>query len=478
MINFRKFPDIELEGKRLIWDSRQSEGDLPERVYLNPLLSEDLRNALLRRPRVAELVEDAPMRQLAVDASRALGVPSSRLKVIGVTGTNGKTSTTHLMAYVLASVGHRVLQIGTLGIDLWEADPGGPPRVVAHEESGFTTPEAPSLHDIMRQAAEAGVTHVVMEVSSHALSLDRVAGVEFDLAVFTNLSQDHLDFHASMEDYATAKRLLFERELVRSSKPLKWAVVAVPDSTSKRLFGDVLQLPESLNLEKVLQGSGFVIESEKLDGVQIQIKGESRLQSRLIGEHNAWNIAVCFRSLQLLESFSVEDFNRALKTYAGAVGRLERVGERCFVDYAHSPDALEKVLQTLHASKSTTQKLVVVFGCGGDRDKSKRPLMGEIASRYADSIWLTNDNPRGEDPSCILDDILSGIPENDRAKVTVCADRAEAIGRAIQSSTSHDIVAVCGKGHESYQIIGNQKLKFSDQDCIRKSLEASVGSAG
>jgi UDP-N-acetylmuramoyl-L-alanyl-D-glutamate--2,6-diaminopimelate ligase len=479
MIRFNKFPELQLRGRRLIWDSRQSEAASAEIVYLNSSASPDIESKLRARAGASEFVCDDVVSRLGRDASEAAGFPSRRLCVIGVTGTNGKTSGTHIMSYALSALGKRVLQIGTLGIQVWEKKPDlGGAHIVFSEETGFTTPEAPSLHDLFRQALEAGVTHVVMEVSSHALSLGRVSGVEFDGGIFTNLSQDHLDFHGTMESYGAAKRLLFSRELVASSKSKKAAILGLPDDLSWKLFAAGLGDLPGINRQDVRMGEYFSVEKSSLLGLQVSVRGQGKLQSSLIGSHNAWNLALSFAMLQALEGVSLSEFSRVMLSYPGIPGRFERIGSHCFVDYAHTPDALEKVLSTLRATVQGEEKVVVVFGCGGDRDRGKRPQMGRIAGHLADVVWVTSDNPRTEDPQSILDQIVAGVDDKDRVKLRISVDRSEAIRRALDESRSIDVVIVCGKGHENYQIIGTEKFPFSDQDCIRTYLKASSDSRG
>ncbi|MEO5667314.1 MAG: UDP-N-acetylmuramoyl-L-alanyl-D-glutamate--2,6-diaminopimelate ligase [Bdellovibrionota bacterium] len=479
MIQFNKFPDIVLRGKKVIWDSRQSQSGAPERVYISTEASQDLRAKFVARNNVAEKIEEPQLLSLGKDVSEALGFPSRKLKIVGVTGTNGKTSSTHIMSYVLASQGHRVLQIGTLGIQIWEQDPSvsGSARIVFSAETGFTTPEAPSLHDLFQQAVDAAVSHVVMEVSSHALQIGRVSGIEFDVGLFTNLSQDHLDFHKTMEAYASAKRLFFERELAESSKKRKFAIIGVPDETSEKIFLAPLKTVVGIERHELRRGKTFEVVSSSLEGLKVSVGAEGSFRSHLIGIHNAWNLSLCFCALHLLEGVTTSEFESILEKYPGIPGRFERVGDYCFVDYAHTPDALEKVLSTLRSEIRRDEKLVVVFGCGGDRDRTKRPQMGRIAGRIADTVIITSDNPRTEDPQSIIDQIFEGVDAGDRHKVRVCWDRAEAIRRAVKESGPEDVIAVCGKGHEDYQIIGTTKFPFSDQDCIRKCLQASADSS-
>ncbi len=479
MIRFNKFPELQLRGRRLVWDTRQSEGADAEIVYLNSSASLDVSTKLRGRLAAAEVVADDVVTRLGRDSSEAAGFPSRRLCVIGVTGTNGKTSGTHIMAYALAALGKRVMQIGTLGVQVWEKRPDHVgAHIVFSEETGFTTPQAPSLHDLFRQALEAGVTHVVMEVSSHALILGRVSGVEFDGGIFTNLSQDHLDFHGTMEAYGAAKRLLFSRELLISSKKRKVAVIGLPDQMSESFFANGIGELPGVTRRDLRIGEFFSVDAASLSGLELSLGGHGKLQTTLIGVHNAWNLALSFAMLESLEGIALADFSRVMASYPGIPGRFERIGTHCFVDYAHTPDALEKVLSTLRTTLRGDEKIVVVFGCGGDRDRGKRRQMGQIAGQWADVVWVTSDNPRTEDPQSILDQIVVGVEAKDRLKLRICVDRAEAIRRALEESRPIDVLIVCGKGHESYQIIGTEKFPFSDQDCIKTYLKSSLDARG
>lgn len=469
-IKFQRFPRVNLRGLDLIWDTRQEPLGGPERVYVSPHLNDDLKNQLRIRgqKKLCECVEGSDvLHALGKDISLALNYPSRSLYVVGVTGTNGKTSTVEALAWLYSSLGKTVMQVGTLGISLWQKDLSGFGKKLWTVESGFTTPEAPSLHQLMKDALDLNVEVFLMEVSSHALDLGRVSGIDFDAALFTNLSQDHLDFHKTMQDYSLAKQKLFTDSLKTSVKSNKVALMAAPDAYSldfttrvSGLLHDIpsLVLQNGMNLEVI--HNGIDILKFKFEDVVYE--------SKLLGAHNVWNLSL---SLALLKSngFSEIDLQKLLPKFNGPVGRLERVAGNCFVDYAHTPDALENVLKSMKSFCGQGSRIFCVMGCGGNRDQSKRPLMGNIAAQWADQVWVTNDNPRFEEPILIANQIMAGVPDSKKNKVKILLDRAEAIAEAVHSLNRNDVLLVAGKGHETYQIIGDHVKAFSDQDEIRKN---------
>jgi UDP-N-acetylmuramoyl-L-alanyl-D-glutamate--2,6-diaminopimelate ligase len=477
-LDFERFPQLYLEGRQLIWDTRQFQNsEQEERVYINPHLSFEFQEQLRTRAQQGECVSGpASLTQLGIDASEALGHPSCKLFIVGVTGTNGKTSCVEALAWMYSSLGFRTLQIGTLGISIWDYDKQKScGSRLQRVESGFTTPEAPSLHKLFATCCDHKITHVVMEVSSHALELARVAGVDFDAALFTGLSQDHLDFHGSMENYAAAKAKLFTHYLVNSSKKNRQAIMCQPDILSEQFIKAVEKSFDvkdgALKWDTLSLGKLFSISSKGLDGVDF-VLNEEKFSSKLIGEHNAWNLALCIKLLLKNSPKSINFFKNNLKNFSGSIGRMERVVANCFVDFAHTPDALEKTLNTLKSVQKDQTKVFAVMGCGGNRDRQKRPQMGRIAAQLADRVFITNDNPRFEDPKKIADEIMSGVAEGDKSKSTLCLDRAQAIQMAIQEMKSDDILLVAGKGHENYQIFSDKKVIFSDQEQIRESWAA------
>jgi UDP-N-acetylmuramoyl-L-alanyl-D-glutamate--2,6-diaminopimelate ligase len=391
-------------------------------------------------------------KNLPLLAKRFYAYPEKALTFTGVTGTNGKTS----VAYQLTEA-HQLFHvpaayIGTLG----EGD------IHNLQPLGITTPDALNLARLSAQYYQKGIQKVSMEVSSHALEQGRVAGIDFNQAIFTNLSHDHLDYHLSMEAYARSKAKLFE------SSALKWAIVNhddhyqlmitqnLPVMCQKLTFGmnegsDV----RALNVEVNMNGCQFDVTSPW---------GSHHLQITSMGIFNVYNALAIFSSL-MVQGYPEEEVVRVLTLLHASPGRMEVVrNDPCvIVDYAHTPDALENVMSTLSQLKQ--RRLWVVFGCGGDRDKIKRPLMGRIASQYADEIIITNDNPRNEVPEMIIDEISRGLLPH--VKVNKIPDRKEAIYHALQFADKEDIVLVAGKGHEAYQQIGKQRLKFSDQAVVK-----------
>ncbi|NWG87209.1 MAG: UDP-N-acetylmuramoyl-L-alanyl-D-glutamate--2,6-diaminopimelate ligase [Hydrogenophilaceae bacterium] len=401
--------------------------------------------------------------QAAAIAAEWYGHPSEALWTIGVTGTNGKTSCSHWLAEALTALGRRTAMVGTLGN-------GFPPcgdKPGALSETGHTTPDAVTLQGLFAEFREAGAAGVAMEVSSHALDQGRVEATGFDVAVLTNLSRDHLDYHGDMAAYAHAKAKLFDWP------GLKWAVLNLEDELGQRLYGDLEGGPTRVLGYGLRNGE---VHAEHLElhrkGMTLDVTtpwGRGRLQTALLGEFNAYNLLACLAAL-LASEVKLEDALAALAKVKPVAGRLQRVGSddaapTVIVDYAHTPDALHKVLDTLKPL-AADGRLICVFGCGGGRDKGKRPQMGGIASAQADRVIVTSDNPRGEDPAAIIAEILAGMPPGQTAVV----DRADAIARAIAEAGSDDIVLIAGKGHEDYQEIAGRRLHFSDVEEAARGL--------
>ena len=395
-------------------------------------------------------------------AGRFFGNPSRHMWLAGVTGTNGKTSCSHWIAQSLTRLGRKTAVIGTLGC-------GFPGKL---EAAGNTTPDAITLQSQLAALRASGGTGCAMEVSSHGIDQGRINGVEFDVALFTNLSRDHLDYHKTMEDYGAAKARLFRWP------QLKHAVVNVDDR-----FGR--ELAESIDKSRInVLGYGFgkgEIAGHRLDlstrGLKLEITtpwGAARLTSQLIGGFNAANLLGALGVLMTAE-VSLQDAVDALAQVEAVPGRLQMVrlpnAPLVVVDYAHTPDALEKVLQTLRDLLSPGAKLYCVFGCGGDRDPGKRPLMGEVATRLSNSTIITSDNPRSENPRAIIEDIVTGAHPNYEIEV----DRSGAIFKMLQLAAPDDVVLIAGKGHETYQEIGSQRLPFDDVQVAREMLKRLAG---
>ena len=403
--------------------------------------------------------------QLGQLADRFFGQPSSHMTVSGVTGTNGKTSCAWLLASALQRLGLDGALIGTIG---W----GLPGSLHAAE---LTTPDVITVHRLLARLAGAGARHVVMEVSSHALDQGRVDGVRFANALFTNLSRDHLDYHGDMISYAEAKARLFKRPGLRT------AVVNVDDEFGLQLFGSLDQgmhcVAVSTREHPGLRASRWLRAADiqaHASGLVLSLRsswGDASLESPLLGTFNAANLLLVLAVL-LEQGIELPTAVEALGEVTAPAGRMQALARGpnaplVIVDFAHSPDALEKALDAARAH--CRGRLWCVFGAGGDRDKGKRPLMGEVAARLADRLVITSDNPRTETPELIITDIRAGIGQHEH--VLEQADRALAIGQCIAEADPDDVVLIAGKGHEQYQQVGSLRRPFSDQACAIAALE-------
>lgn len=411
----------------------------------------------------------APVVCVTSDAHQALAElacafndhPSRQMDVIGVTGTNGKTTTVHLIERLFAGLGLKTGRIGTLGVKIGDEE----------IEGAHTTPEAPELQATLRRMADAGVQKVAMEVSSHALAQDRTWGTRFSTVVFTNLTQDHLDYHADMEDYFQAKLRLFRDYPPEDGR----MVVNLDDPFGRRLVDESLRptitygLSEAAhlraeNVQMLPSGSEFTL-NFRPQNLKIPVR------LRLPGLFNVYNALAALAAVYHQSSKPMELLLPILESLTGAPGRFETVDAgqdfAVLVDYAHTPDALENVLRA--ARKITSSRVLAVFGCGGDRDRTKRPKMGRIAASEADVAYVTSDNPRTEDAEAIVKDILTGMEGS--TNVTVEVDRRSAIYMAIQAARTGDTVVIAGKGHEDYQILGTTKHHFDDREVAREALE-------
>ncbi len=426
----------------------------------------------------ADLLEGRSVARVLVGSARAalarlagayFDHPSGSLTVIGITGTNGKTTTSYLVDGLLAAQGRRTGLIGTVQYRI------GALSIPA----GQTTPEALETQQLLRRMVDEGVTGVAMEVSSHALALSRVEGIDFDVAVFTNLTQDHLDFHVTMDAYRDAKRHLFVL-LAAGHKPTRTAVVNADDASGLAMVAD---LPLH-TLTYGVRGRADVRPtrwSSGAEGIRMNVRtpaGHLDIASPLVGEHNVENLLAA-TGVGIALGMEPALIARALGSVGSVPGRFERVeaGQPFLVvvDYAHTPDALERTLETARKLRGPGGRLAVVFGCGGDRDRGKRPLMGGIAARLADRVWVTSDNPRSEPPEAIIADIVAGIPGGialDRHETI--PDRKAAIQRALTWAGAGDVVVIAGKGHETYQIIGSDVLPFDDRAQARAALAGRV----
>jgi UDP-N-acetylmuramoyl-L-alanyl-D-glutamate--2,6-diaminopimelate ligase len=397
---------------------------------------------------------------LAIIAANFYGHPADKLSLVGVTGTSGKTTTTKMMESIFDANGEPVGLIGTIEYR------AGDERLTADR----TTPDAVVLQEWFAKMVNTGVKHAVMEVSSHALALKRTYGIRFAAAVFTNLSQDHFDFHKNFEDYFAAKKTLFD-QIDRSRRT---AVVNIDDHYGRRLAGELGKAMMSFGRAPkadVRPVEGFVIDVRGLRGRVRTPAGEIRVESRLLGLPNLYNwlgaiggaIAVGIPKQAIEEGIRDLAFVRGRFEYVPSTGGLTVI-----VDYAHKPDALEKLLHAVR-ELAGKKRLILLFGCGGDRDKDKRAKMGNIGGRLSDFTILTSDNPRSEKPEAILDDIEKGIRGAGRyLRIT---DRGEAIARAIDEASDDDVIVIAGKGHETYQVVGDQIVHFDDREEAERALK-------
>jgi UDP-N-acetylmuramoyl-L-alanyl-D-glutamate--2,6-diaminopimelate ligase len=391
-------------------------------------------------------------------AAAFYGYPAQKLKLIGVTGTNGKTTTTHLIEFLLTQAQLTTALMGTL-YTRW----GGFEQTAAH-----TTPFAPELQHQLAAALKSGCQLAVMEVSSHALAQGRIMGCPFDVAVFTNLTQDHLDFHRDMEDYFAAKALLFSPGYLQGR-----AIINADDPYGQRLIGQITQQVWCYSVQEStdLWTSDLSYEPTGVSGMLHTPKGEVAFRSPLVGQYNLSNLLAAV-GVVLHLGIDLQLIADSLPQFPGVPGRMERLQNSpkqdisVIVDYAHTPDSLENLLKA--ARPFIPGKMICVFGCGGDRDRTKRPKMGAIASQLADKVVVTSDNPRTEDPERILDDILAGIPS--KVQPEVIGDRATAIRSAILQAQPGDGVLIAGKGHEDYQILGTEKIHFDDREQAQAAL--------
>ncbi len=422
-------------------------------------------------------------------AGRFHGEPSHHMKVVGITGTNGKTTCSQLLAQLFSYLGESTGVIGTLGYGVLEAatqdaSDRSTPRSVSGLSStsltatGLTTPDAVSSQQILADMYSRGVQRVAMEVSSHSLDQGRVSGIHMDGAVFTNLSRDHLDYHQTMAEYLAAKNKLFQ------FPGLQYAVINHDDPAGRTLADGLAASVECYPYSLVDHAASLHVTDVEWSAVGVVATivtpwGSARLSSGLIGEFNLSNLlavigAGCASGFALAEVVAAAGL---LSAVAGRMEVISQVGPRVVVDYAHTPDGLAKALQALRgfAGKELAGKLWCVFGCGGDRDKGKRPEMAAVAARIADEVIVTTDNPRSEAPAAIIDDILAGVTGvHDPVAVSTSLrridDRAEAIRFAIVNAASHDTVLIAGKGHEDYQLIKGEQLPFSDSAQARLAL--------
>ncbi len=433
-------------------------------------------------PGVAQILVPSARRALADLASVWYGNPANQMTLIGVTGTNGKTTTTHMLEAILVAAGYRAGLLGTIQYRYGGRSFSAP----------NTTPESLDLQRMLREMLDSGVTHAVMEVTSHALDQERVRGCRFRVAVFTNLTRDHLDYHGDERSYLAAKARLFEEHLAPQAEG-GVAVLNAEDPASREIQGRARGRVIWYGMEA---GSHFVAAHcfADLGGTRMRILypgGETELFTPILGMVNVSNaLAACASAWAL--GIEPGRWAAGLGALTSVPGRLEVVsrgpeegdgGVTVLVDYAHTPDALDRALSSTRGL--TRGRLICVFGCGGDRDRGKRPLMGQAAARHSDLLVVTSDNPRGEDPSSIIDQIVKGLEGLPVRAITpecqeisgpmpayvVIQDRAEAIRWAIRRARHGDLVFIAGKGHEAYQIIGTKRVPFEDREVAKEALQ-------
>ena len=414
-----------------------------------------------RRAEIPWLQVESARSALALLASNYFGRPTSRLRLVGITGTNGKTTTTYLVESILKSADQQVALMGTI-------DYRGPGFEHAAER---TTPEAPDLERLFRSAVDAGCGYGVMEVSSHAIALERVARLDFEVAAFTNLTGDHLDFHGGMRAYFETKKRLFSGLAGRAPR---WGVINRDDDTFEELrdSGPEGILSYGLNSNADIHPHSFCFDEQGSDAEFETPLGRLRIRSSLMGRPNLYNLAAAL-GIGIALDLPTESIIAGVEALHSVPGRFELIdcGQpfRVIVDYAHTDDALENVLGA--ARELTRGKLVVVFGCGGDRDRTKRSRMGAVAGRLSDFAVVTSDNPRSEDPAEVIRMVEDGLREADSSRWVSHVDRQDAIRAAIEMARDKDTVVIAGKGHEDYQVIGDIRIPFDDRVVARELLD-------
>lgn len=390
--------------------------------------------------------------------------PSHNLTMVGVTGTNGKTTTSYLIKSLLKASGKKTGLIGTIEYRFDN-------EIIAAE---LTTPESLELQSLLRRMRDKNCSAIVMEVSSHALHQNRVYGIRYDAAVFTNLTQDHLDYHGTMEAYFKAKKKLFD-----SLPPSSWAIINIDNEWGKKLFAEVKSNKISFGISESAEVKPKKVSlSTQETQFFIEHNGtETFIETQLLGRFNVFNILAAFATGIAL-GIDKETMQKAFRNAKSIQGRFERIvspqGWMVVIDYAHTPDALENTLCAVREILGYKQKgkVITVFGCGGNRDRTKRPLMAHIATKLSDVTIITSDNPRHEEPNIIIDEIISGVKTGSVVYREI--DRSKAIVMALELAQENDVVLIAGKGHEEYQIIGDTKIPFSDRKIVEKYLNSKV----
>jgi UDP-N-acetylmuramyl-tripeptide synthetase len=479
VLNGKLTGDGDTEVLDVTHDSRQAgagylfaavKGKMDAHRFVNEVMKQGAVGVISQRERPADFtggwIEVAEIRRaMALAAAEIHDHPSRELQLVGITGTNGKTTTTYIVAAIAEAAGETVAMTTTVeyrvGGERWKAE--------------RTTPEATDMQRILRRAVEAGCRMAVMESSSQAIDLHRCDALQYSVAVFTNFTRDHLDYHGTMDNYFAAKRKLFDASLGGTPKN---SVINMDDERVAKLAGE-LESDGGMTVIRygLCEGTDVTATDveHSLEGMRFTLRtpaGDRPLHSPLVGRPHIYNILAA-TATGLALGYDLDVITRAIESCEGAPGRFERVPHAgdfaVVVDYAHTDDALVNVLQT--AREVVRGRIITVFGCGGDRDKSKRAPMGEAAANLSDVVILTSDNPRTEDPEAILADVEVGLRETSKPYEKI-ADRREAIERAIAEARAGDLVIIAGKGHEDYQIIGHETFHFDDKEVAREALAA------
>lgn len=409
-----------------------------------------------QQPEITYIQTDNSAKALGIIASNFYGNPSEKLQLVGITGTNGKTTCTTILHQLFLSKGYATGLVSTVENKINNQT----------IQAKYTTPDAVSLQALFAKMVDEGCTHCFMEVSSHALVQQRVAGTTFTGAVFTNISHDHLDYHGTFDEYITAKKLLFD-----SLSSDAFALVNADDKRGAVMLQNTKADKHRFAIKSMADYKAKIIQNT-LEGMELNINGKD-VWFNLIGEFNAYNLLTAYATALLLGE-DEEEVLSGLSLTKGASGRFQKVPNQlsvtAVVDYAHTPDALENVLKTIDYLRTKNETLVTVVGCGGDRDKTKRPEMARIAAQMSDKVILTSDNPRTENPKTILEEMRLGVPKSLERNVMVIEDRKEAIRTACHLVQPNDILLVAGKGHETYQEINGVRHHFDDREILNELL--------
>lgn len=466
------FGDMNVEVKGISFDSRKVQpgflfvavkGTLSDGHQFVPKAI-DLGASVIVCEKLPETINENTAYVTVKDSAQALGIisanyygnPSEKLKLVGVTGTNGKTTTVTLLYQLFTRMGFKAGMISTVENKIVD-------QTLA---STHTTPDPIQLNELLQKMLNAGCSHAFMEVSSHAVDQERIAGLKFVGGIFTNITHDHLDYHKTFENYIKAKKKFFD-ELSGEA----FALVNADDKRGMVMMQNTKARKYSFGLKKMVDYKGKII-TNSIEGLELDIAGKS-VWFKMIGDFNAYNLLGVYGAAVLLGEDSDEVLMH-LSSLKGATGRFELVlpGSKftAIVDYAHTPDALKNVLETIAQFRTGQEQVITVVGCGGNRDKTKRPLMASIACKLSDKVVLTSDNPRDEDPMQIIRDMQTGILPTEARKTLVIPDREEAIKTASMMAKEKDIVLIAGKGHETYQEIKGVKHAFDDREVVERML--------